>query len=115
MEKQKILAISHRENYICYKLEKKSSYYDFLFSLLKEFNIKVPDLYDDNGKLPDVMIQEDDCSYDGNDDINIIEVFGHKCIFLIISTDLQDKLNKFIEKNCVFSKSEKKLVGNKIV
>ncbi len=102
MEKQKILAISNREKYICYKLEKKSSYYDFLFVLLKEFNVKIPDLYDNYGKLPDVLKEEDSHSnYEGND-IEIIEIVGHKSIFLIISTDLKDKLNKFMESNCEF-------------
>lgn len=102
MEKQKILAISNREKYICYKLEKKSSYYDFLFTLLKEFNVNIPDLYDDYGKLPDVLKEEDSHSnYEGND-IEIIEIIGHKSIFLIISTDLKDKLNKFIESNSEF-------------
>ena len=107
MEKQKILAISNREKYICYKLEKNKSYYDFLFSLLKEFNIKIPDLYDDGGKLPDVLKEEDSHSYYENSNVDIIEIIGHKTIFLIVYTDLRDKLNKFIEKNCEFVQTKR--------
>ena len=104
MEKQKILAISNRESYICYKIEKKTSYYDFLFLLLKEFKVKIPDLYDEFGKLPDILKEEDYHSHYGDDNIEIIEIIGHRSIFLIVRTNLRDKLNKFMELNCEFDK-----------
>ena len=108
MEKQKIIGISNRDDYICYNLEKKSSYNEFLFALLKEFNVDIPDLYDDNGKLPDILKEEDSHSdYEGND-IKIIEIIGHKSIFLIIFTDLRDKLNKFMERHSEFIKIRRK-------
>ncbi len=106
MEKQKILAISHKEDYICYKLEKRKSYYDFLFSLLKEFKIKIPDLYDETGKLPDILKEEDTHSYYNSDTLEVIEIIGHKSIFLIFKTRPHEKLTKFMEENCEFLESE---------
>lgn len=108
MEKQKILAISNRESYICYKLEKTTSYYNFLFLLLKEFKVKIPDLYDEFGKLPDILKEEDSHSHYGDDNVEIIEIIGHKFIFLIVRTNLRYKLNKFMEENSEFFKKHKR-------
>ncbi|MFH0752345.1 MAG: hypothetical protein V1914_01980 [archaeon] len=105
MEKQTVYAISNKENYTCYKLGKKASYYEFLFSLLKTFNAEIPDLYDEKGKLPDIERKDIQSSY-GNDDIEIIEVIGDKRIFLIIKTEQKDKLREFMEKNTEFVKTK---------
>ena len=104
MEPQTIHSISNRETSICYVLEKQSSYYDFLFNLLREFNVRLPDLRGDSGKLPDIMEETDLLMYYENDDIDITEVIGSKKIFLIIKTNLKDKLIKFMEQNCIFHK-----------
>lgn len=104
MEKLEILAISNKEDYICYTLDKSKFYYTFLMNLLKEFNVKhIPDFYgDENGQLPNTL-EIIDSQYSFEDDkISIIHVIGHKKIFLFIKTDLRDKLNNFMDKNCEF-------------
>lgn len=105
MEKQKILAISNKEDYICYTLDKNKFYYDFLIDMLKEFNVKkIPDFYDETGQLPDPITEIDSTFSWEDDSINIYHVIGYKKIFLFVKTKLQDKLNKFIESNCEFVK-----------
>lgn len=104
MEKLKILAISNREDYICYTLDKSKFYYNFLMNLLKEFNVKqIPDFYDgETGQLPNI-IKITDSHYSFEDDIiSLIHIIGHKKIFLFVKTKLRNKLNKFMESNCKF-------------
>ena len=105
MEKQKILAISNKEDYICYTLDKNKFYYDFLINTLKEFNVKqIPDFYDETGKLPN-PISEVDTTFSWEDDsISINHVIGYKKIFLFVKTKSRDKLNRFMELNCEFNK-----------
>ncbi len=103
MQKQIITAISNRDKAICYTIEKNESYFRFLFLLLKDFNLKIPDIYDGSGNLPDIN-QNDTYTFYGNKDIDIVEVFGKDRIFLIIETDLRDRLTKFMETNCEFQK-----------
>ncbi len=102
MEKQKILAISNREKCICYTLEKAKSYYDFLCPLLKEFNIKVPDFYEADGELTDILKKEDSYMFYKSSEVYITQIIGHKVIFLIFDTNLRDKLRKFMEEHCEF-------------
>ncbi len=76
MEKQKILAIKNYEEYICIKIKKQKSYYEFLFSLLDEFNEPIPDLYDEKGKLPNVFEISDKFEHYKGDEISIFEFIG---------------------------------------
>lgn len=105
MEKQKIQAISHKEESISYKLAKTSDYYSFLTSLLKEFGMeKIPDFYDDKGEMLDASKETDTYSHFKTDEIEINEVIGSDSVFLIIRTNDREKLSKFMEENCTFSK-----------
>ncbi len=107
MDKQIIYGISNREDFICYIIGKNKGYYDFLFALLKEFNANIPDLYEINGKLPDITKEVDSISYEDNKNISIIEFVGYKKIFLLIKTNQREKLTQFMEKNCIFFKPKK--------
>ncbi len=109
MEKQKILAISNKEEYICYTLEKTKSYYDFLCPLLKEFNIKIPDFYEADGEIVDILKVEDSHVSYNNGDVYITQITGHKAIFLIFHTNLRAKLRKFMEEHCEFIQSKSNL------
>ena len=104
MEKQKIIGISNREEYICYTLDKNEFYYAFLTNLLKEFDVKhIPDFYDDAGKLSNPISEFDSMFYWDDNSISIIHVIGYERIFLFVKTNLRDKLNKFMENNCEFN------------
>ena len=102
MEKQIITAISNREIGTCYILKKKSSFYEFLLSLLKELKVEqIPDLYSgETGKLPDVTKTADDYFYWDDPVAQITVISGANKVFLIIKTKHKDKLQKFMEKNC---------------
>lgn len=103
MEKQTILSINNREKSVCYTFEKKSSYYEFLLSLLKNLGVsQLPDLYDDYGKLPDVTKEVDEYFYWKKGSTEINEVVGANKIFLVIQTKEMDKLREFMEKNTQF-------------
>ena len=106
MEKLKIYGISNREDYICYTLDKSKFYYNFLMNLLKEFNVEeIPDFYDgDTGQLPNTLEIIDSHHFFEDSKISIIHVIGYKKIFLFVKTSLRDKLNRFMEKNCIFIK-----------
>ncbi|MFH0752331.1 MAG: hypothetical protein V1914_01910 [archaeon] len=107
MEKQKILGLSNRgEIGICYILEKKSSFYEFLLSLLKELKVEqVPDLYDGTD-LPDAKKEVDTYFYWDDPNVSVTSIVATNKIFLIIRTEQKDKLHEFMEKNTEFVKTE---------
>lgn len=104
MEKQKILSISNTDDYICYVLEKDSSFYKFLSSLLDYFGIDIPDFYEPSGELEDASRELDTQIYYVGKNIKILEVIGYKKIFLFFFTKERKKLKKFMEENCEFIK-----------
>lgn len=106
MEKQKVLGISNREIGICYTLEKKSSFYEFLLSLLKELEVEqVPDLYD-GVKLPNATKEVDSYFYWDDPNVSVTSIIGANKIFLIVKTEQKDKLREFMEKNTEFAKTK---------
>lgn len=87
MEKQTILAISNRKDCICYEIRKNRSYYEFLLSLLEDFNVKqLPDFYDGD-KLPDATTKTDLSFFWEDPNIEITQFIGANRIFLMIKTN----------------------------
>ena len=102
MEKQTIYSISNKEDFVCYELGKKEYFFKFLLKLLDEFSIRKPDLYDEEGKLPNIKKYVDFYESYENKDTLIHVIYGFKRVFLLIRTDLREKLVKFMETNADF-------------
>jgi len=104
MEKQKIVGISNREDYVELILKKDKTYYPFLFNLLKKLNIEIPDIQDYMGNELNILEERDSSMIFGKNSNKIYEVIGHEKIFLFVQTELREELAKFIQKNCKFIK-----------
>ena len=104
MTKQKIVGISNREDYIELILDKNEDYYNFLFDLLRNLNIKIPDIQDYMGNNPKIMEETDSSMVYGEKSNKIFEVIGCNKIFLYIQTELRENLTTFIQDNCEFIK-----------
>lgn len=104
MEKQKIVGISNRDDYVKLILKKQETYYPFLFSLLRILKIKIPDIQDYMGNDPNILEEKDSSIVYGGRTNNIYEVIGCDEIFLFIHTKSRDKLTTFIQENCEFNK-----------
>ena len=107
MKKPKVTAISNRDDYLCITTEKDSNHYPFLFSLLKHFGEKIPDIQDYMGRDPDITKEEDFYAFYGKKNISIIKVVGHKKIFLFMKTDRRVELSQFILDNTEFVERKK--------
>ena len=108
MKKPKVTAISNREDYFCITTEKDSNHYPFLFSLLKHFGEKIPDIQDYMGRDPDITKEEDSYSFYGEKNISIIHVIGKDKVFLFMKTDRREELSQFILDNANIAKVDKK-------
>lgn len=104
MEKQKIVGISNREDYVELILEKQEPYYTFLFKLLETLGIKIPDIQDYMGNDPKIMEEKDSSMTYGEKKNQIFQVIGCDKIFLYIQTESREKLTTFIQDNCEFIK-----------
>lgn len=105
-EKQKVVGISNSDDYVQLILKKEETYYPFLFSLLKELHIAIPDIQDYMGKDPNIIEEKDSSIVYGEKSNNIYEVIGCDQIFLFIHTELREQLSEFIQENCEFIKGQ---------
>ncbi len=107
MMQQKIFGISNNDDYLELILKKDTNYYQFLFDLLKEIKIPIPDLQDYRGNDPKPLEIIDSSMTYGTKSNKIFQVIGKDRIFLFIQTELRDKLTTFIQENCEFIKNDK--------
>ena len=108
MEKQKIIGISNRDDYVELILEKQELYYTFLFKLLEILGIKIPDTQDYMGNDPKIIEEKDSSMTYGEKRNKIFEVIGCDKIFLFIQTESREKLTAFIQENGEFIKIRRK-------
>ncbi len=105
-EIQQISSISNKDEFITYTFIKKQSFFQFLFNLLKEFDISIPDYYGIDGKLPGINTWIDNYSFYSNEKTQIHTIFGQKKITLIIYPSNRKKLSEFVDKYARFIKNQ---------
>lgn len=102
-KKQEILGVSNHSKFISIQISKQKNFYSFLFSLLKEFSIEIPDLYDSSGNLPNIFDVVDSGAYYSNKNNLVHVIIGWDSVFLIIETDKKTKIIDFLKKNTNFT------------
>lgn len=104
-EIQQISSVSNKDEFIRYTFVKKQSFFQFLFNLLKEFDISIPDYYGIDGDLPDINTWIDNYSFYSNEKTSIHAIYGYKKITLIIYPSNKEKLSKFVNQHTYFIKN----------
>ena len=104
-EKQVICGISHRERVICFEMKKSTTYLAFLFALLGELKMRIPNLYNgQTGELPNMMNIRDSHAHYEEGKNEITQVVGSERIFLMIRTPHKKRIRDFMESHCLFNK-----------
>ncbi|MGM5480115.1 MAG: hypothetical protein ACQESC_01525 [Nanobdellota archaeon] len=108
MKKIQIKAISNRNEFTCYIIEKNTQYYKFLTEILTKLDIQIPDFYEPSGNLIDSTKIDDSFSYYKNNDKKILEVIGKNRIMLFFFNINNTKLKSIFDEYGEYSKPSKK-------